>query len=264
MTNRKPISKRMRVDVFKRDSFTCQYCGKKAPEVVLNADHIKPVSKGGKNSLLNLVTSCAACNSGKSDKVLSDESSVGRAHRQAAEIQERRQQIEMMAEWYKSLDRLENDQLEIINSRIRRFSPFSLNQNGQRLVRKMIKAHGLNKVIDEFNSAFSEGSGDVKEFEKCFKRVESRLKYGHLPFHIQKARYLTGVIRNRFPKFWDWYPNFNRLTEWALEREESLYNKIYSAFTGASAINDARDDLLYLIDEVGLDSDEAIKHWNSI
>lgn len=35
------ISKRVRFDVFKRDSFKCQYCGKSAPDVILEVDHIK-------------------------------------------------------------------------------------------------------------------------------------------------------------------------------------------------------------------------------
>ena len=29
---REPISKKLRFEVFKRDSFTCQYCGSKAPD----------------------------------------------------------------------------------------------------------------------------------------------------------------------------------------------------------------------------------------
>ncbi len=55
MAKRKAISKKVRFEVFKRDSFTCQYCGAKAPDVVLNCDHIEPVSKGGTNKLLNLI-----------------------------------------------------------------------------------------------------------------------------------------------------------------------------------------------------------------
>lgn len=53
--------------VFERDGYTCQYCGAKAPDAELHVDHIVPVSKGGGNSLDNLVTACAACNLGKSD-----------------------------------------------------------------------------------------------------------------------------------------------------------------------------------------------------
>jgi len=72
MSSRESIGKKLRFEVFKRDSFKCQYCGKAAPNVVLNVDHIKPVSKGGNNNILNLITSCFACNSGKSNRNLDD------------------------------------------------------------------------------------------------------------------------------------------------------------------------------------------------
>lgn len=68
---RKPISKRLRFEVFKRDNFTCQYCSAKPPKVPLEIDHITPVSKGGKNIIDNLLTSCFDCNRGKSNIELS-------------------------------------------------------------------------------------------------------------------------------------------------------------------------------------------------
>jgi 5-methylcytosine-specific restriction endonuclease McrA len=36
------ISKKLRFEVFKRDNFTCQYCGRETPEVILEADHVIP------------------------------------------------------------------------------------------------------------------------------------------------------------------------------------------------------------------------------
>ena len=65
------ISKRVRFEVFKRDSFSCQYCGSMPPKVPLEVDHIVPVSKGGKNDLANLITACFDCNRGKSKVELS-------------------------------------------------------------------------------------------------------------------------------------------------------------------------------------------------
>ena len=68
MAKRKNLSKSVRFEVFKRDSFKCQYCGKSAPDVVLEVDHIIPVSKGGDNDISNLITACFDCNRGKRDK----------------------------------------------------------------------------------------------------------------------------------------------------------------------------------------------------
>lgn len=61
------LSKRSRFEVFKRDGFVCQYCGRTPPDVVLHVDHINPSSAGGGDEIDNLLTSCACCNLGKSD-----------------------------------------------------------------------------------------------------------------------------------------------------------------------------------------------------
>lgn len=59
------LSTRLRFEILKRDGFACQYCGGRAPEVVLHIDHITPRSAGGTDDPDNLVTSCARCNLGK-------------------------------------------------------------------------------------------------------------------------------------------------------------------------------------------------------
>ena len=64
---------KLRVVVFDRDNFTCQYCGrspKKDKKVVLHIDHKIPKKKGGNDKIDNLITSCAECNLGKSDLLL--------------------------------------------------------------------------------------------------------------------------------------------------------------------------------------------------
>ena len=72
MTKRIPLSKKIRFEIFKRDLFTCQYCGSTPPGVVLEVDHIRPVSKGGDNIADNLLTSCFDCNRGKGATPLSE------------------------------------------------------------------------------------------------------------------------------------------------------------------------------------------------
>ena len=74
MAKRKSLSKRTRFEVFKRDAFTCQYCGRTPPAVILHADHVIAVANGGCDDIANLVTSCADCNLGKSDRPLSSAS----------------------------------------------------------------------------------------------------------------------------------------------------------------------------------------------
>lgn len=62
--------KRISKAVFKRDNYTCQYCGKVGGK--LEVDHIFPFSKGGSDSLENLTTSCQKCNRQKRDKSVDD------------------------------------------------------------------------------------------------------------------------------------------------------------------------------------------------
>ena len=65
------VTPKLRFTVFSRDNFTCQYCGRKPPEVVLEPDHIVSVADGGKTELSNLITSCFDCNRGKGKRSLS-------------------------------------------------------------------------------------------------------------------------------------------------------------------------------------------------
>ena len=59
------LNRTLRFKILKRDNFRCQYCGRKAPNVELEVDHIVPKVKGGTNSSNNLITSCVDCNRGK-------------------------------------------------------------------------------------------------------------------------------------------------------------------------------------------------------
>lgn len=53
-----------RYNLFKRDSYECQYCGTNKD---LTLDHLIPKSKGGKSNWTNLVTACKHCNAKKGD-----------------------------------------------------------------------------------------------------------------------------------------------------------------------------------------------------
>lgn len=87
------LSVRTRFEVFKRDDFTCRYCGRKTPEVVLEIDHVVPRCDGGTDDRINLVTSCWDCNHGKAgvplDRVIDGED----PHERAVLLLERERQL---------------------------------------------------------------------------------------------------------------------------------------------------------------------------
>ena len=55
-----------RKNIYLRDNFTCQYCGKNGTHLTL--DHIIPKSKGGGESWENIVVCCVRCNNRKGDR----------------------------------------------------------------------------------------------------------------------------------------------------------------------------------------------------
>lgn len=56
-----------RRNLYKRDSYTCQYCLIGFMPNELTIDHVVPRSRGGTNDWSNCVTSCEDCNSKKAD-----------------------------------------------------------------------------------------------------------------------------------------------------------------------------------------------------
>jgi len=59
-----------RFDILAKSGFKCIYCGRKAPEVELELEHIIPKAKGGTDDIKNLAVACRECNLGKSDKLI--------------------------------------------------------------------------------------------------------------------------------------------------------------------------------------------------
>ena len=66
------MTKKLREQIKQRDNYTCQCCGNSTfnePNLLLEIDHIKPVSKGGYTVEDNLQTLCWKCNRSKSNKI---------------------------------------------------------------------------------------------------------------------------------------------------------------------------------------------------
>ncbi len=207
---RKSISKRIRFEVFKRDKFTCQYCGKKAPDVILEVDHIHPKSKGGADGILNFTTSCYECNRGKSNIQLDDQSALQKQRKQMEEVQERREQIELMFKWQESLTDLQKDTLtQVVEYIDNKIGKFSLNENGKRTIEKLINKFNLQDILEAIDiSAKKYLKYDVSDnlikdsVEDFIKKIGGILNIKNRPPIDQKLAYIKGICRNRF-NFWD-------------------------------------------------------------
>ena len=64
-TNSVTFSRR---NVFKRDRFTCQYCGAQPGSEELTIDHVTPRAQGGTSIWTNCVLACIDCNARKADR----------------------------------------------------------------------------------------------------------------------------------------------------------------------------------------------------
>jgi 5-methylcytosine-specific restriction endonuclease McrA len=62
--------------LFARDSYTCQYCGRHRRDLgyreSLTRDHVVPISRGGDNRWMNVVTACSRCNLRKGNRLPSE------------------------------------------------------------------------------------------------------------------------------------------------------------------------------------------------
>lgn len=207
MTKRKAISKKSRFEVFKRDGFKCQYCGSGAPEVVLHVDHIRPVADGGDNSIINLITACVDCNAGKSDRKLSDGAAVTKQVEQMRALNEKREQLKMMATWREQLSDLDTDALEVCANAWSDAcaGKYSLNEKGRAELRKLVKKFGVSSTLeaidiatDKYLSACAEDTFTKESVEYAWKKISGICAMRALPEKQQKARYMRGILINRF------------------------------------------------------------------
>lgn len=162
---RKPLSKRVRFAVFKRDGFVCQYCGKHPPDVVLECDHIVPVVEGGGDDEGNLVTACFDCNRGKAGIPLSvvPQSLADKA----AEMREREDQLA----GYRAIaqaraDRIEDDMWRVADTLETDASKNGFRREYLRSIRMFNERLPLHSVIDAADMARAKFPYNRA---KCFK-----------------------------------------------------------------------------------------------
>lgn len=204
--SRKAIGPRLRFEVFKRDKFTCQYCGSKAPDVVLQCDHISSVAGGGTNDILNLITSCSTCNGGKGAIPLSNGEALARQIDQLAELEERRQQIEMLVQWRDELQAIRVDTVEQLSARIAERGEFLPNESGKADIRRWLKKYPLAdllKAVDEAFDTYAEYANDsvtAESWNRAFAKIPSFANIYRQEVdkpYIKRLLYIQGILRNR-------------------------------------------------------------------
>lgn len=218
-------SKKIRFEVFKRDSFTCQYCGKAAPDIILELDHIFPVTEALKkewsweriNSITNLVTSCENCNSGKKATLLSDRTTVKKVHASLTKLQEKRAQLEMMLEWREELLKLDDKVVNLLGEEWTKLVGATLTEVGKNNLRKLLKKFDFTEITEAMDIATnyvkkdSLGKTSFESLEVAFNKIggicTNKKRQIEDP-SLAKIYYLKGILRNK-----DW---FNERRFWTL------------------------------------------------
>ena len=177
---RKAISVKLRFEVFKRDNFTCQYCGRKSPDVILHVDHIDPVKNGGDNNIINLITSCADCNFGKKHYLLTDNIVLEKQKKEIKELTKKRKELEnLVREREKVRDFGSAELNEAVKHYNSKFKNNHISYVDTQTLKRIIKKFGLIAVlnkIDDVNYRYREPN----EFTKCrflAERVAKSLYY---------------------------------------------------------------------------------------
>jgi 5-methylcytosine-specific restriction endonuclease McrA len=214
---RKSLSKKLRFEVFKRDKFRCQYCGRPSPEVVLLVvDHVEPVSKGGTDDILNLITSCEDCNSGKGAVRLSDGAALEKTRAQLELLEEKRQQLEMLIQWKKGLSDIKQEAADKAADFWSELAPgLTPNDNGRGNLRKWIKKYGFEAILDAMRIAADsylvfDGDGKATDdsWERAFLKIPGIAYLNGVPEGEKQAYYIRGILKRRFPD--DWKAQSNR------------------------------------------------------
>jgi hypothetical protein len=205
-TKRKSITKKTRFEVFKRDSFKCQYCGECAPDVLLEVDHIDPVSKGGADEMVNLITACRSCNAGKSDRKLDDNTTLAKQRAQLAELNERREQLEMMMTWRLGIKEIDEIQVEKAHQAWKDVAiGWYWNDLGIKNARAMLKKHGLMALLDAIDTVSQAyikidketGRATNDSVGKASSKLPGVLAMRSLPEAEKQLHYIKGILRNR-------------------------------------------------------------------
>jgi hypothetical protein len=200
MAKRKSITKKTRFEVFKRDAFTCQYCGRTAPEVVLEVDHINPVANGGDNELMNLITSCYDCNRGKGKRTLSDREELKKQQQQLNEINKQREQLKMLLEWKNELMRFNDEQIDIIQNLFKSAFGITFTEHGRKVMSKEMKRYGFDEVYESANISINQYDDASKAFDYVARICETRKQQRENPI-LKDINKIIAVAKNRCPYF---------------------------------------------------------------
>lgn len=243
------ITKKLRFEVFKRDGFTCQYCGRTPPDVTLEIDHINPKSKNGKDDINNLITSCFDCNRGKSNIPL--EKAPMSLKGKAKIIQERELQLREYNKLLAKIEKRLSREAEKINNIFQEYFPSRILTETFLLktVKKFLKLLTFFEVAEAMRLACVKMSGNVKPCDDA-DRASAATKYfcGICWGIIKSQSDPLYKIKNELKYYWKTQP---RGSGYLKKGILDIWLQKYSVDTIKSAMNEAKGLWEILYDKLG-------------
>jgi hypothetical protein len=136
---------------------------------------------------------------------------IDKQRSQIEELEERRQQIEMMLQWRDELANVQQPVYDTIVERYRTLTGFVPNELGMIEVRKWVKKFSLDIILESIDDTISkygiwkDGKITVESWSQAFNWVAkfsaSKVKYGSGP-DLDRLLYIQGIIRNRVNNRW--------------------------------------------------------------
>ena len=188
------ITKKLRFEIFERDGFTCQYCGKKPPDVILEVDHMVSKFNGGGDEKINLISSCFSCNRGKSKKSITTKQRSKSQRQELIKLKEKTAQLDAYYEYKGEASKLQNN---IVAKIIQRWTDAgngieSLTEHGVKSIASLTSKYTFEDIVESIDIAFNAvhityenrfkyfcGILKTKQLEKDNPELYKRNKFGH-------------------------------------------------------------------------------------
>jgi hypothetical protein len=178
------------------------------------------VAAGGDGDITNLITSCEPCNLGKSDKLLSDTSVLAKSRAQMEELQERREQLEMLMAWRVGLRDLADETLDRVAGYWHELAPgWIINEQGRINLKKWLRQFSVEEILRAMDTSaeqylvFDEKAVVTGEsWEQAFAKIPGICRVERAAVSdpdLKELYYIRGILRNRLnyfdaPKAMEW------------------------------------------------------------
>jgi len=235
------LTKKTRFTVFERDGFTCQYCGRKPPEIILNADHIVSRKDGGDDDIDNLITSCRDCNIGKFSKSLPKK--PNQYKKKIADLKEKTSQLEGYYEYLKNKNAEDLKKLNIFNKAWQdSFPDEHLTDKGLRAINKLLHTYTADQIFEAIKITGEAG----KDAEAAFPYMHGVLKNLKLKQDNPEAYEEKREIYKIRMKLMYKYPYYNDRLFWKWVNDGALAREININMEEAESWS----NLKYLMEEL--------------